>query len=340
MMRFWKFLSGGLLIVLILAAFNIAARPVNAQTPEPTAWGADTAAADTAAQPLKLVWQTEFKSDSVLIGPGDIAVDSKGSVYVSNQTTNVIKKFDSDGQFVTQWGANGKGDGQFRLPLGVGVDWQDNVYVTDFNNRRIEKFDSSGTFLLQWATEPNNSPAFIGLDQVGNVYIDKFPLRDDNYFQKFDGSTGSLVSQWGNTLPSDGKSGTRLEDIAVDADGNVYAASPLVHSVLKFDNSGKFLTRFGGDASKDGSGLFDDPFGVTVDSDGNIYVLDSHFLQKLDWQGNFVTQWSTDGGDLDRATNVMVDAEGNIYVFAYADVLNIKGDKVNALILKKFQQSE
>ena len=44
--------------------------------------------------------------------------------------------------FVTKWGQNGEGDGEFILPQGVAVDSSGNVYVTDQGNNRIQKFES------------------------------------------------------------------------------------------------------------------------------------------------------------------------------------------------------
>ncbi len=329
-MLFWKVLSYGVGIVLVFFMAVLSLRPINAQsaevTPEPS-------------QPLTLLWQTNFIGEYVLISPGDIGIDSDGYVYVSNQTGIGMKKFDSDGKFVAQWGEVGTDDGEFSLALGVTIDPQDNIFVTDFNNKRIQKFDTSGNFLGLWDTESSTSPAFIGSDQWGNIYIDKFPAHGEHYLEKFD-TSGKSMGEWGSKGTDDtGKFGPRPEDIAVDADGNVYVADPILHVVHKLDSSGKFIAQFGGESSRNGGGLFFDPFGIAVDPDGNIYVLDSFFLQKLDSEGNFVAQWTTKGGDLDRAKNVQVDADGNIYVFAYADVVNVKGTTVNALVLKKLQQS-
>lgn len=337
-MRFQKKFQHGVVgVTTVLAAvLSMSVLPVSAHmtsdaTPE-ASWDATAEAASDA--PLTLLWQTSFTPETALSSPGDIAIDSDGNVYVSTQSMRGVKKFDSDGNFVLEWGGSGKGEGKFTLSLGIDTDADNNVYVTDFYNRLIQKFDSDGNFLTQWETEPSTSPAFLGVDGQGNVLIDQFPPHDEHYIQKFDWD-GNLVSEWGN---DNGQFGGRVEDIAVDDAGNLYAADVLMHRIQKFDPDGKLIATFGGEASKEGNGLFDDPFGVTVDQDGYVYVLDSHFLQKFDGEGAFVAQWSTAGGDLDKATNVAVDAEGNLYVFARADVTAANGKTVNVLVLKKFQQ--
>ena len=51
-----------------------------------------------------------------------------------------IKKFDSDGNFITKWGSEGDGEGQFDIPEGIAIDSSGNVYVADTHNSRIQKF--------------------------------------------------------------------------------------------------------------------------------------------------------------------------------------------------------
>ena len=48
---------------------------------------------------------------------------------VTDDGNDRIQKFTSDGKFITTWGSNGRGDGQFSRPEGVAVDSSGNVYV-------------------------------------------------------------------------------------------------------------------------------------------------------------------------------------------------------------------
>src|SRR5436309_13340757 len=49
--------------------------------------------------------------------------------------------------YLTQWGSEGSGDGQFSFPRGVATDGAGNIYVYDAetDNNRIQKFTSTGT---------------------------------------------------------------------------------------------------------------------------------------------------------------------------------------------------
>ncbi|HEX2622579.1 MAG TPA: hypothetical protein VHL11_20605, partial [Phototrophicaceae bacterium] len=221
-------------------------------------------------------------------------------------------------------------------------DAENNVYVADFNNIRIQKFDSDGNFLLQWATEAPRGPASLGIDADGYIYVDNF-FPHKHHLQKFD-AAGTLVSEWGATGGEPGQFGAKgasgPEDVAIDQAGNIYVSDRVNHRVQKFDPDGNLLTIFGGEASKDGQGLFDQPLGLAVASSGNLYVLDvgSKLLQLLDADGKFIAQWSTKGGDLDQAIGIVaLDSNDDLYIMARGEVMGANGKATKAIVLKKFQ---
>jgi sugar lactone lactonase YvrE len=87
-----------------------------------------------------------------------------------------IQKFTSDGKFITKWGSEGSGDGQFLLPLGIGVDISDNLYVVDQARHSIEKFASDGTFIQRLTLQSvNNNDTSqledLELDKHDNIYV-------------------------------------------------------------------------------------------------------------------------------------------------------------------------
>ncbi|MFI5372623.1 MAG: hypothetical protein ACHQ52_13790 [Candidatus Eisenbacteria bacterium] len=53
--------------------------------------------------------------------------------------------FTGTGTYLTQWGSNGSGEGQFNIPLGLATDAAGNVYVSDNGNNRVQKFGPSPT---------------------------------------------------------------------------------------------------------------------------------------------------------------------------------------------------
>ena len=69
---------------------------------------------------------------------------SDGSVYVADNYNYRIQKFTSEGVFVSKWGTQGSGDGQFDEAWDVAVAPDGGVYVADYGNYRVQKFTSNG----------------------------------------------------------------------------------------------------------------------------------------------------------------------------------------------------
>ncbi len=89
---------------------------------------------------------------------------SSGDVYVADRFNNRVEMFDGAGGFLSEWGSDGTGAGQFANEegaSGVAVDNElgslsyGDVYVVDWGNNRVEKFDSEGKFLLMFGGDVN-----------------------------------------------------------------------------------------------------------------------------------------------------------------------------------------
>jgi sugar lactone lactonase YvrE len=131
-----------------------------------------------------------------------------------------VQKFDTSGQLMLEWGANGTGPGEFIGPSNGGpdsiaVDGSGNVYATDPGNYRVQKFDPRGNFLRAFGSIGQGPGQFISgpyglaVDGVGNVYASDLT----GTVQKFDGSSGRVLARWPKT------GATRL--IALDYEGNL-----------------------------------------------------------------------------------------------------------------------
>ncbi len=249
--------------------------------------------------------------------PCGIAIDGSDNVYVADTLNHRIQKFTSSGQFITRWGSEGSGDGQFHFPLGIAVDSNGNVYVADTKNCRIQKFTSSGQFITKWGSKGSgdgqfDSPGGIALDSSGNVYVaDTKNCR----IQKF-ASSGQFITKWGRKGSGNGQ----FNDpggIALDSSGNVYVADTKNCRIQKFTSSGQFITKWESSGSEDG--LFNNPGGIALDRSGNIYVADTSNwrIQEFTPNGQYITKWGDLGsgdGQFDDPRGIALDSSGNVYV--------------------------
>ena len=257
--------------------------------------------------------------------PKGVAVDKSGNVYIGDSGNYRVKKFDSEGRFITQWGSPGQGDGQFELIGSIKVDSSGTVYVldTDFGKwqyNRIQKFTSYGQFIgTLERTAPDadkiNLPIDVAFDNKGNVIVlavDYRPkpnrtsgVRIEKYSRD-----GKFISQWGTDAGSGDGQLQRPNSIMADSEGNIYITGLNNNRVQKFDSYGKFLAKWG--TRGEGDGLFrGGARSIAMDNMGDIYVLDGKSVQKFTPTGEFLARWKTLGK---RAYRLAVDSHLNVFV--------------------------
>jgi peptidylamidoglycolate lyase len=162
--------------------------------------------------------------------PAELAWLPDGTFFVADGYQNRrVVKFDRNGKFLTAWGSQGGGRGQFGGTVHcVAVDPKRGaVYVADGGNRRIQVFDLNGTFLDEWTGIP--SPTHILVTQDQSVWVTDLQT---NRLLKY--------SPEGRFLTYRGVAGTAEgtfqgpHDFHVDSEGNLYINQALAHRVDKF----------------------------------------------------------------------------------------------------------
>jgi tripartite motif-containing protein 71 len=257
--------------------------------------------------------------------PNGVAVDQSGYVYVGDSGNYRVKKFDSEGRFIMQWGSPGQGDGQFETIGSIKVDSSGTVYVldTDFGkweHSRIQKFTPYGQFIGKLErTAPDAEKIKLSIDVAfddkGNVFIlavDYNPKPNLTYgvlVEKYS-QDGKFISQWAAEAGSGDGQFQRPSAIDVDAKGNIYITGINNSRVQKFDSSGKFITKWG--AWGRGDGLFaGGARSIAIDETGDVYVLDVISVQKFTPAGECLTRWKTPD---QQARRLAVDSHSNVYV--------------------------
>ena len=173
--------------------------------------------------------------------PNDVITAPDGSIFVadghngqnrgtiSEGSTGRILKYAPDGTFITEWGQIGALHGEFRTPHSLAFDSQGRLWVADRGNHRIEIFDQDGNYLDSRYMYGRISGLYITADDV--VYAidsESSPASHPNWMNGV--RIGTVDEDWVNAFippfPADSRpyQGAAGEGVAVDADGNVYAA--------------------------------------------------------------------------------------------------------------------
>jgi DNA-binding beta-propeller fold protein YncE len=179
--------------------------------------------------------------------PNDVVVGPDGSIYVADGhdaqgmtsanavaegvargATSRISKFSRDGTFIKSWGRIGVRHGEFRTPHALAFDARGRLWVADRGNHRIEIFDQNGTYLESRYMFGRPSGLFIKGDTVYVIDSESGPYNHPNWR---DGVRIGPVDEDRVTgfippfeRPDRVYQGAAGEGVAVDADGNVYAA--------------------------------------------------------------------------------------------------------------------
>ncbi|HEY1206842.1 MAG TPA: NHL repeat-containing protein, partial [Bryobacteraceae bacterium] len=249
-------------------------------------------------------------------GPGGVAVDAAGNLYIADAGNNAIRKVAAATGIITTVAGNGtegyKGDGgpatsaQLAGPFGVAVDAAGNFYFADAGNLVIRKVAAATGIITTVA---------------GN------------------GTSGYT----GDGAPATSAQFKAPEGLAVDAAGNLYITDRLCDAVRKVAAATGIITTvagtgsygYSGDNGPAASAQLYGPRGAAVDAAGNLYIADTYnnrIRMVAAATGTITTVagnggyggYSGDGGlatgaQLHYPYSAAVDPAGNLYI---ADALN------------------
>jgi DNA-binding beta-propeller fold protein YncE len=180
--------------------------------------------------------------------PNDVITAPDGTIFVSdghsgqNMTslqeieegraaglTGRIVKFAADGTRIMEWGRIGLEHGEFRTPHALAWDAQGRLWVADRGNHRIEIFDQDGTYLESRYTYGRISGLFITDDDtVYAIDSESSPTNHPNWRNgvRIGPADRDVITAFIPPFERESRlyQGTAGEGVAVDADGNVYAA--------------------------------------------------------------------------------------------------------------------
>ena len=248
--------------------------------------------------------------DAAFYHPEHLAFDSKGDLYVCDNSNNRVRKIDMQSGIVTTVLGNGQpassGDGgpateaSTLMPDSICLDVHDNLYVGEKYGFRVRKVEAAtgivttlvGTGVPGFGeeglpgavTRVNSCEVGIWADPDGTVLWSDCSGR----LRRYDGETGIVTTVLGGTSIHDGEVATEgflsgPVGIAVGPDGHIYVADVWSQRIRAIDTgtgvirtvAGNGARAYGGDNGPATEAYLGNPHDVSVDSLGRVVIADT-----------------------------------------------------------------
>jgi trimeric autotransporter adhesin len=298
-----------------------------------------------------------------LNGPSGIALDGAGNLYIADPANNRIREVMAGTRIISTIAGNGtagySGDGgpatsaELQSPVGIAVDSSGNLYIADQGNNVIRKVATNGTITTVAGNNAEGysgdngqainatlyAPAGVALDNAGNLYI----ADAGNNRIRLVNTAGTITTFAGNgTAGYSGDNGpaaaatlNKPSALAEDAKNNLYLADTS-NNVIRLVNTTGTITTIAGNGTAGYSGdngsaisaTLNAPYGLQIDSVGNVYIADTknNVIRMVTAAGNITTivgngasGFSGDGGPatdaiLNNPIGVVFGSQGNLDV--------------------------
>ncbi len=227
-------------------------------------------------------------------------------------------------------------------PFGIAIDRAGNYYIAEEGNSVVRKVSASGNITTVAgtgtsgysgdsgpATAAELSSAYsVALDTNGNLFIADY---GNNVVRKVD--TAGIITTFAG-----GSAGTSLafpSGVVTDMAGNIYISDAQYSLIRKVTPSGTMTNiagtggpGFSGDGGAATAASVSHPWGIAIDTFGNIYIADysNYRIRKINTAGiittiagNGTSGYSGDGGpataaELNSPVGVAADKLGNVYI--------------------------
>jgi DNA-binding beta-propeller fold protein YncE len=257
-------------------------------------------------------------SDAAFQRPYGVAVDTAGTVYVTDTELHDVVVFDRRERAVRRLGA--AREVRFDTPVGVTVTPSGSVIVADSKLRKVFAVSGAGAFLRNYESDTAfSSPCGVAYDaSTGQLYVVDANRHQVSVFAE----DGRFLFRFGKRGGGQGEFNFPTHVAA--RNGRVYIVDSMNGRVEAFDAKGAYLFTFGSLGTTPGH--FSRPKGIAVDAAGRICVADAAFdnYQIFDSTGAalmFLGESGNGIGQFNLPAGIAIDDGGRIYV---ADQLNAR----------------
>lgn len=242
---------------------------------------------------------------------------ANNKIYVSDTGNQRVEVFDSSGRFVSTFGKQGSGKGEFQFPYGIAADGSNNIFVADMRAGNIQVFNAQGEFIKYFAEDKPeqaviNSPTGL-FYQAGKLYVAELSPPS---VKVFDSASGQKLLEFG-------KRGKAPGELAAP-NGVTFTGSAIIVSdssnenLQVFSPTGEFQYKM--DGAIDGKNAKTlTSRGVGVDGRGVIYAVSmmGNYINGFSTKGDYLWSFGTQGAEDNQfylPNGLFVDNQGRIYV--------------------------
>ena len=169
--------------------------------------------------------------------PTDVITAPNGDIFVSDghsgqndkrppNANGRIVKFTKDGKYIKEWGKIGSTPGEFRTPHSLAFDARGRLFVADRGNHRLQIFDQDGKLLDTWLQFGRVSGVVIVGDRLYAIDSESNATRHPGWKTgiRIGSTKEDKVVAFIPPHPNNEPYGAAGEGVAVDREGDVYAA--------------------------------------------------------------------------------------------------------------------
>ena len=261
-------------------------------------------------------------SEAGFYHPEHLAFDSKGNLYVCDNSNDRIRKIDGQTGIITTVLGNGQrasnGDGgpadqaSVLMPDSICLDSHDNLYVGEKYGFRVRKVEARSGIVrtlvgtgvpgfgdegvLGSQTTCNSCEAGIWADPDESVYWSDCSGR----LRRYDGTTGIVTTLFGGTSVHDGEEATSAflcgpGGMSLGPDGLLYVADVWNQRIRSINLrtgiirtvAGNGARAYGGDGGQATEAYLGNPHDVSVDTAGRVVIADTRHghVRRVDREG-------------------------------------------------------
>jgi len=184
------------------------------------------------------------KGDYIFDQPNDVVVAPNGDIFVADGHSatgnNRIVKYNSEGEYLMEWGGTGAEDGEIRVPHALAMDSQGRLFVADRANSRLQIFDQDGNHIDTWTQFGRPSGLYIDANDIlysADSESNTGPGRNPGWYRGI--RIGSAIDGFVTAFIPDPNTGVArgtsvAEGVTADEVGNVYGAEVAQRRLRKY----------------------------------------------------------------------------------------------------------